>query len=218
MENNADDVVVRSETSYRISRVEQPVETSMLRLKRRRDKLQRMVSENLDVEESVEDFSDRLKKIEKQQEKQRPVSATFDVVKKQRLTSNLVMTDIKELESCYNDLTKKVGDFTSKDQPQKDIDAVEKGFEKLKVRWEKVKDVGEKRCAKTTEVERPSDVYHDKATEFVTWLTDAEQRVPKAETKDKHKFKIEKEQLEVIDRFFSLLLFNCIFSTTLIFH
>ena len=197
VKNNNDDAVVKSESAQIVNRVVQNVETTTLRLKRRRDKLRRVLTENEDIEEIIDDFADRIKKIEKQQEQQRPISATFEVVKKQHVSSEVILSDVKELQPEFKNLERKVNEFLDRDIPQKEKDSVVQLFEKVKTRWENVEDNSKERVKKTTEVERPSDVYNTKSNEFITWLNDVEKKVPDDDTESMQNVKKQKDTLEV---------------------
>lgn len=197
VKNNNDDAVVKSESSQIVNRIVQSVETMTLRLKRRRDKLRRVLTENEDIEEIIDDFADRIKKIEKQQEQQRPISATFEVVKKQHSSSEVILSDVKELQPEFKNLERRVNEFLDRDIPQKEKDSVVQLFEKLKTRWENVEDDSKERVKKTAEVERPSDVYNTKSNEIITWLNDVEKKVPDDDTESMQNVKKQKDTLEV---------------------
>ena len=201
VDNNEDATVVKSAVNKILRPEMENVETTTLRLKKRREKLRQLFTKHGEVDEVIESFSDRLKVVERKQDQQRPVSAIFEVVRKQRSNSDAVVADITDLTVGYKDLERKVHEFVDKEHPQKDKDRVIDSFEKVKQRFEKVKEEGSNKAKKTKDVELPAHVHNDKYTEFVAWLEDIEKKLKDTDKKgasDKESEEVSKKRKEIL--------------------
>lgn len=174
IDNNCDTAEVRSA----VNRVSEPisgsVETCTLRLKKKRENLRRVFIKHASVDDVLENFSEQLKAIEKKEEQQRPVSAVFEIVQNQRDNSEAVLADVNNLNAGYKDLERKVHEVVDREAQPKEKDRVIESFEKIRARFEKVKEDVTRTVRKTKEVEEPARIHTDKATRFARWLENVE--------------------------------------------
>ena len=201
VENNENDPDVQ----FRVNKISEPVLENMenigLRLKKRREKLRRLSIRQSSIDDVIESYSDRLKDVEKRQEQQRPISAIFEIVDKQRSNSDSIVADIAELTAGFKDVERKVHEHVDKEQPQEEKDRVIESFEKIKLRYEDAKEEGTLKAKKTDEVGVSAHIYSDKITEFVAWLDNAEKLLKEGDKKgtgDKDTKRIAKKTKEIL--------------------
>ena len=185
VENNGSDTDIQSTVRRMSEPMLENVDSTKFRLKKRREKLRRLFTRQSTIDDIFENYSDRLKDVEKRQEQQRPVSAVFEIVHKQRANSDSIVADISDLTVGYKDLERKVNEYADMEQPEEETKRVIENFEKIKHRYESVKEEGTAKAKKTNDVENLSRIHSDKVAEFITWLETAEQKLKDSEKKGK---------------------------------
>ena len=175
--NNPDSVLVRSEVSEQVGQISKDVEAMKLRLRKRRDQLRRRSMEQECLDDVIEEFSSQLEKIEARQEQEKPVSALFDVLGKQRKTCEYIVDDVQELKNDYRNIERKVKESMDEGDQEEKVDKILGKFDKIGVRFNDIKKAEKERREKIKQVEKPSAVYFKYASEFRKWLTDVENRV-----------------------------------------
>lgn len=184
VDNNDDATEVRSAVTQISEPVVENVETIATRLKKKRQKLRRVLTKHGRIDDVMQNFSDQLKAIEKRQEQQRPLSAVFETVRSQRNNSEAIVDGIVDLSADFKELERKVHETVDREEQPKEKDRVIESFEKIKERFENVKEQGTRAVIKAKLVEAPARVHKDKAVEFVAWLDTAEKKLKDIERKD----------------------------------
>lgn len=201
VENNENDPDVQSSVNKFSEPVLENMDSTGLRLKKRREKLRRLYIKQSNIDDVIESYSDRLKDVEKRQEQQRPVSAIVEIVNKQRSNSDSIVADIADLTVGFKDVERKVHEHVDKEQPQAEKDRVIESFEKIKLRYESAKEEGTFKAKKTKEVEVSARMHSDKITEFTAWVDTAEKQlkdVDKKGTGDKDTKRIAKKAKDIL--------------------
>ena len=176
VDNNSNDSGVQTDVNKVIEPVLENMESAKLRLKKRREKLQRLFTKQSKIDDAIESYSDRLKDVEKRQEQQRPISAVLEIVTRQRSDSDEIVANVTDLRVGYKDVERKVHEFVDKEQGQEETDRIIESFEKVKLRYENVKEEGTVKAKKTHEVETSARIHNDRVIEFIAWLSTAEKK------------------------------------------
>ena len=85
--------------------------------------------------------------------------------------------DVKDLDKLSDELSSRVENVLTNAEPGPDRDAFETRFEDMKAKWA---DVKERVDTRQSEIEEKAPVlhnYHDKVEDFVSWLTDLENKL-----------------------------------------
>lgn len=89
----------------------------------------------------------------------------------------IMKDDLKDLDKLSDELICRVEVVLESAEPGRDRDAFESRFEDMKTRWKAVK---EKVATRQREVEQQTPVlynYHEKMTDFFSWITDLESKL-----------------------------------------
>lgn len=137
--NNPDDFSIKSDVKFKVNKVKEPLDRIHAKLVERKDKLQKRLVSSQEVQETLDDFDDKLKNIEKTLSKFKPVSARVNTVKKQQLATEQLYDEVSHLKPSF-DLLEKTANKVLKDSEPKEREQLEKKINDLKNRWEESKD------------------------------------------------------------------------------
>ena len=138
-DNNPGDFSVSTETALKPKKIEEPLERIEFKLKDRKNKLENLLVGSQELQDTIDDFSDKLMAVEKGLEKMKPVSARYPVAVKQQTSTDALLDEINELEPTLKTLEDAAAKVL-KDAEPKEADKVRKNVDELKDRLKKAKD------------------------------------------------------------------------------
>ena len=174
--NNPDDFSVSTETKFKVGKVKEPTERCIIKLLERKSKLQNLLVGSQELQDTLDDFNDKLTDFEKSDEKMKPVSAKFVVVKKQETVNEQVLDDISQLQPSFK-LLEKTAEKILKEAEPKEKEQLTSKINNLKTRWEESLDKLKKRRKVISKVLPLAHDYYDHDQEFGAWLSETEKKI-----------------------------------------
>ena len=174
--NNPGDFSVSSETGLNAKKIEEPLERIAFKLNDRKAKLEKLLVSTQELQDTIDDFSDKLTKVEKDLEKAKPISARHPIVKKQQTTNDQLLEDTKQIKPAFKVLEATV-EKVSRDAEPKEREQVAKKIDALKERWETSRDKLEKRKEVINTVVPLAKQYEELSEPLVEFITATEKEL-----------------------------------------
>ena len=171
--DNDHDFSVKSECKHNVQKIMDPICRLTMKLVERKNKLQNLLVGSQDLQDSLDDFSDKLTKIEKVFEKIKPVSAVYTIVKKQESSTQKLLEETVSLRGSL-DLLERTADKLTHHTEGKEEEQINKAKEKLKSRWEVLHVNLIKRNDKTESVVPVAQDYDERQRVILEWLMETE--------------------------------------------
>ena len=175
--DNPDDFSVQSETRFLINKVRQPLDRTLLKLNERKAKLHNILANSQEIQELVDDTDDRLTRLEKIQEKQRPVSPEYDTIKKQHLENTSVLEDLDQLEPLVELLEARAQRISDDTEPENSKGILDK-VDDFKSRLVNVKQKAKGREEFIEKVEPLAQASYEKTKDLMDIIPDLEKKLP----------------------------------------
>ena len=191
IQNNPDDYSVHSETKFRVNKLREPIDRVSLKLFERRTKLQGLLVCSQELQDTVDDFSDRLTTIERTMSKLQKVSARHEIAQKQDVFTQELLNQVVQLEPSFQVLEKTAQKVLKETEP-KEREVLQAKIGELRRRWMNSHDKLQTRKQVTEQVIPKAADFEEKEREFSDWMTETENQL-EPETEDIDEAKIERE-------------------------
>lgn len=156
--------------------------------------LQAAVLQSQEFQETLDDFADKLRKLEDDVAKMGPVSSQYDVLREQSEDIEHAISDVKQLEPVFQRISKNGDEILERLEPGEEKDELEEKLSDLATRWNEVKTKIEDRKSKIDDVSVVAKCHHDSLQSLLPWMSDAESWVDSLEPVSCDEKCISKEQ------------------------
>lgn len=171
-----DDFSVQSQARHMVKKITAPMDRLSLSLVERKSKLNNLLVGSQDLQDSFDDLGEKLLKIEKACAKLKPISAVYNVAKKQELTVQKLLDEVTSLAGSFEILARSV-DELKHHTDAKEHDRVCKVKDKLKARWEVLHENLKKKNEVAESVIPVAQDYHERCIALSDWLVGAEKQL-----------------------------------------
>ena len=189
MEKSRQDPVVVFEVTSRMKEVTKPIDDLSKKLSMYKTELENILLQERDFATIVEDFSEKLNKVEEKTTKLRPVSAKYSVARSQHEDFKPIFREVQNLTGIHEAVVaekerleresgSKPDDSDRSISDSSEFIALQKATE-LDKRWEKVWDAVTKYHLQITSVLPFEEIHYYSALRFTPWLEDAEKKLKK---------------------------------------
>ena len=175
-DNNPGDFSVATETSLKSKKIEEPLERIEMKLKDRKNKLENLLVGSQELQDTIDDFSDKLMAIEKGLKKMKPVSARYPVAVKQQVSTDALLDQVNQLEPTLKTLEEAAAKVLRDAEP-KEADQVRKNIDELKDRLAKAQDVVNSKKDRIEKVIPLARSFEELADPLQEFITEAEQQL-----------------------------------------
>lgn len=170
-ENNPN---VLAEVNMKLAKIKTPLDNIASKVDDKQAKLQMVVLQTQEFQETLDDFVDKLSKIEDDLARMLPVSPVYDVVRDQLHEVEQVSDDAKQLEPVFGRVSSCGQDVLESLEPGEEKDKLKDQLAEIEERWNVVKEKVESRKATLEEVTPDAKGYHDNHQNLLPCLEDAE--------------------------------------------
>jgi len=171
-----DDFSVQSQARHMVKKITAPMDRLSLSLVERKSKLNNLLVGSQDLQDSFDDLGEKLLKIEKACAKLKPISAVYNVAKKQELTVQKLLDEVTSLAGSFEILARSV-DELKHHTDAKEHDRVCKVKDKLKARWEVLHENLKKKNEVAESVIPVAQDYDERCIALSDWLVGAEKQL-----------------------------------------
>lgn len=144
-------------------------------------KLQEAVLQSQQFQETLDDFTEKLAKLEDDVAKMGPVSSQYDVLREQSEDVEHSIADVKQLEPVYERISKNADEILASLEPGEEKDELKERLSDLAARWNAVKEKVDDRKSKIDDVIIVARPHHDSLQSLLPWMSDAEDWVDSLE-------------------------------------
>ena len=137
-------------------------------------KLQEAVLQSQEFQETLDDFAEKLAKLEDDVAKMRPVSSQYDVLREQSEDIEHAVADLRQLEPVYERISRNGENIFASLEPGEEKDELKERLDDLASRWNAVKGKVDDRKSKIDEVVVVAKCYHDSLQSVLPWMSDSE--------------------------------------------
>ncbi|EDO37706.1 predicted protein [Nematostella vectensis] len=177
VESCESDPAVYSEVNTKLAKIKTPLDAIEAKVNNRQEKLQLAVLQTQEFQTTLDDFTEKLAKIEDDLEHVGPVSAVYDVVKRQKHKVEEARDDCKQLEpvfekvsSCGNDVLESLEAGEEKDDLKGKLDDMEQ-------RWKSVVELYDERQKALDRSLNAAEVFWPVLLELKAALKDVQDRM-----------------------------------------
>ena len=227
--NNADDFSVKSEIRFKVTKVKEPVDRITIRLVERKTKLENLLVSSQKLQDTLDDFADKLTRIERMHEKMKPVSARYSTVKKQQINTENLLDEVFQLEPSFH-LLEKTADKVLHDTEPNERAQLEKKIKGMKTRWEEERERIKDRRNLIDSVFPLAQEYDEGEQPLAEWITATEKQLApitddvlldeKSIGKELDRLKVRytffyelnSKKTLLVDCFYIIVLVTCVFS------
>lgn len=175
-----DDFVVCNQVRLLFDNVSRPVEEIWTKIEVRQSRLQDALLKSQKLQESFDDFLDRLGHLEERFDQEKPISAKEDVVKAQKKEHDQVHNDVIQLEPVFEQIMKEAEILLETAEPE-EKDKLKDKIRATTDRYQQLKDNSNTRMKRLTDEVNFTQKLRDEITPFKTWLTETEKRLDELE-------------------------------------
>ena len=175
-DNNPGDFSVATETSLKAKKIEEPLERIERKLQERKHKLENLLVGTQELQDTIDDFSDKLMAVEKGLEKLKPVSARYPIAKKQEATTEALLDQVDQLEPSLKTLEDAAAKVLRDAEP-KEAEQVKEKIDELKDRLAKSRDVVKAKRDRIEKVLPLARSFEEIAEPLQEFITEAEQQL-----------------------------------------
>ena len=165
---------VLAEVNIKLAKIKTPLDNIAAKVDDRQAKLQMVVLQTQEFQETLDDFVDKLSKIEDDLARMLPVSPVYDVVRDQLHEVEQVSDDVKQLEPVFGRVSSCGQDVLESLEPGEEKDKLKDKLAEIEERWNDVKEKVESRKANLVDITPDSKRYHDNRQSLLPCLEDAE--------------------------------------------
>ena len=166
---------VLMEVSTKISKAKAPLEAIEAKIEDRQAKLQLAVLQTQEFQETLDDFTEKLAKIEDDLAHMLPVSSVYDDLRDQNQELEHTADDVKQLEPVFERVSKNGSEVLESLEPGEERDNLEELLGDIRGRWTDVKDRVANRQSKLGEVTPVAKKYNDALHSLLPWMSDTEE-------------------------------------------
>eukprot|EP00794_Sanderia_malayensis_P006649 gene6649-7395_t len=182
IEKSRQDPMVVHEVTSRLKDVKKPVDDLSRKLSVYKTELENLLLQERDFSHIVENFDEKLDKIDGKFEKLRPVSAKYSVARSQHEDFKPIFREVQNLKKLHDAVVAKKKEIEEDhaDSDKQLDDSVEKHLRRAGEqtnRWNEIWDSVTKYHLQITSVLPFEEAYHYTVLRFVPWLEDAEKKV-----------------------------------------
>ena len=185
---------VLMEVNNKIHKATASLELLSAKVDDKHNMLQAAVLQSQEFQETLEDFAEKLAKLEDDVAKMGPVSSQYDVLRDQSEESEHATADIKQLEPVFEKVSKTGHEILESLEPGEEKDELQEKLSDLCTRWNAVKTKIEDRKSKIDEVSVVAKTHHDSLQSLLPWMSSAEHWVDSLEPVSCDEKCISKEQ------------------------
>uniref|UniRef100_A0A7M5V1J7 Uncharacterized protein n=1 Tax=Clytia hemisphaerica TaxID=252671 RepID=A0A7M5V1J7_9CNID len=175
-QNNPGDFSVASQTALDAKKVEEPLERLEFKLNDRKNKLENLLVGTQELQDTIDDFNDKLLTAEKALDKMKPISARYPIAKKQQATTDALVNQINELEPNLKTL-ENAADKVIREADPKEAERVQKKIDDLKDRYQKAKDIVKAKQDVVEKVVPLAKNFEEVAEPLQEFITEAEKEL-----------------------------------------
>lgn len=165
---------VINEVNLKLAKIKAPLENIAVKLDDRQTKLQMVVLQTQAFQDTLDDFEDKLSKIEDDLARMLPVSPVYERLRDQTHNHAEVADDVKQLEPVYSKLSSCGYDVLESLEPGEEKELLKDKLNEIDQRWNNVKEKVDDRKANIDEVTPDAKNYHEHSHSLIPCLEDAE--------------------------------------------
>ena len=165
------------EVNMKTSKARGDLEALEAKIEDRHAKLQLAVLQSQEFQETLDDFKDKLAKIENDLAHMLPVSPVYDDVRDQNQEMEHTADDVKQLEPVYERVAKCGNEMLESLEPGEERDGLEEQLTDVSGRWADVKDKVASRGSALEDVTPVAKEYNEAQLSLLPWMGEAEQMV-----------------------------------------
>jgi len=185
---------VLMEVNNKIHKATASLELLSAKVDEKHNMLQAAVLQSQEFQETLDDFADKLAKLEDDVAKMGPVSSRYDVLRDQSEEIEHATADVKQLEPVFEKVSKTGDEILESLEPGEEKDELKEKLSDLSTRWNVVKTKIEDRKSKIDDVSVVAKTHHDSLQSLLPWMSDAENWVDSLEPVSCDEKCISKEQ------------------------
>jgi len=172
-DNNPGDFSVASETALDAKKIEEPLERAEFKLNDRKNKLEKLLVGSQELQDTIDDFNDKLMAAEKNIGKLKPVSARYVVAKMDQATIKQLLDQISQLEPNLETLEEAASKVIKEAEP-KERDQVQKKVDDLKSRFDEARDAIKEKQEVVEKVVPLAKTFEEQTEPVQEFITEAE--------------------------------------------
>ena len=185
---------VLMEVNSKIHKATASLELLSAKVDDKHNMLQAAVLQSQEFQETLDDFADKLTKLEDDVAQMGPVSSQYDVVRDQSEEIEHATADVKQLEPVFEKVSKTGDEILESLEPGEEKDELKERLSDLATRWNTVKKKIEDRKSKIDDVSVVAKTHHDSLQSLLPWMSDVENWVDSLEPVSCDEKCISKEQ------------------------
>lgn len=165
---------VISDINLKLAKIKTPLENIAVKVDNRQSKLQMVVLQTQAFQDTLEDFENKLSKIEDDLARMLPVSPVYERVRDQTHELEEIADDVKQIEPVYGRFSSCGYDVLESLEPGEEKERLKDKLDEIEKRWNNVKDKVNDRKANINEVTPDAKNYHENSHTLMPCLENAE--------------------------------------------